>query len=204
MFEKLLSNNLIWFPATGFGYYPVDAFIYDEDYYQTYAGYCNTEMGRLLNKARVEFVNRHYTGELVDVGIGAGQFIEARGKARGYDVNPAGKTWLKNHGLWCDIYAGKGYVALTFWDSLEHIKDIEKVVQLAHQYVFLSMPIYKECYHVLKSKHFKPAEHFWYFTHAGIIKWMDSQGFDMIEHNTIEQGFGREDIGSYAFWRRNA
>ena len=204
MFDSIAAKNLVWFPEKDMGYFPVEGFVYDDEYFGKYEGYAGTKMGELLTAARIEFVNKHYAGELVDVGIGCGQFIERRGNAKGYDVNPVGKRWLHSRGLWRDIYDGKGCVAATFWDSLEHIKDIQEVVKQVQQFAFLSIPIFTGPCHVLRSKHYRRDEHYWYFTHAGIINWFREQGFGIIDHSTIEQGFGREDIGTYAFWRTHA
>ena len=43
-------------------------------------------------RARCNFVEQHYRGPMIDVGIGSGAFIEARRNRAtyGYDVNPAG------------------------------------------------------------------------------------------------------------------
>jgi hypothetical protein len=204
VFESLASKNLVWLPEKGIGFYPVDSFPYDQEYFDKYKGYAETTMGEKLTAERVAFVGNHYSGELVDVGIGSGHFIQRRGKARGYDVSSVGKKWLRERGLWCDIYRGEKFAALTFWDSLEHIKDIDLAVSKASRYVFLSIPIFDDSEHVLRSKHFRKDEHFWYFTHKGLVAWFLERGFIMIDCVYFEQALGREDITTYAFWRQHA
>ena len=48
----------------------------------------DTDLGRELTAARVRLVSRHYDGPLLDVGIGAGQFVEARPNTCGFTPVP--------------------------------------------------------------------------------------------------------------------
>ncbi len=198
------ERRLEWSQEQGRGFFPVKDFPYNENYFDKYTGYAKTKRGRQITAARVDMVRRHYAGPVVDVGIGCGQFVEAHRNAEGYDVNPAGVLWLKKRGAWCNIYNGHIIHALTFWDSLEHIENIEDVVSRARQLVFVSLPIFRDLEHVLGSKHYRQDEHYWYFTHSGFIKWFEKQGFNMLEFNNMEQDYGREDITSYVFRRRDA
>jgi len=201
-FSDELKNGLVWLPALGMGYFPVPkGRPYDKEYFSRYQQMSDTPMGHALTQARIQLVARHYAGPLVDVGIGAGQFVEARPDTRGYDVNPAGIDWLKQRGRWADLYAGR-YPALAFWDALEHIDRPDVAVAKAEEWVFVSVPIFTGGDAILQSRHFRKTEHLWYWTHAGLIRWFDGQGFDCIEHNTAETELGREGIGSYAFRRR--
>lgn len=202
MFSAVARNSLIWLPEKKLGYFPVKATTYDAQYFKKYEGYADTVMGRQITQARIELVERHFLGVAVDVGIGCGQFVEMREHTLGFDVNPVGEKWLKDRGKWCDIYNGHYCPALTFWDSLEHIKDASWAVAHAKEFAFVSIPIFDNAEHVLRSKHFKKDEHYWYFTHEGIIDWFSDQGFELLESNRAEQDLGREDIGSYAFRRR--
>jgi hypothetical protein len=70
-------------------------------------------------------------------------------------------------------------------------------------YVFVSIPIFKDSDHILKSKHYRKDEHYWYFTDSGFKYFMDINGFDFIESNTMESELGRESIGTYVFKARN-
>lgn len=204
MLESVAKNSLIWIPEKGMGYFPVDEFPYDQDYFKKYQDYADTDMGRNITQARIDLVARHHNGPLVDIGIGCGQFVEARKGTWGFDVNPRAKAWLKQRGLFQNIYDGNRREALSFWDSLEHIKNPAMAVQQARKWVFVSIPIFTGCRHILKSKHYRKDEHFWYFTGPGIVKWFDRQGFHLVECNEMETMLGREDIMSFAFRRNDA
>jgi len=201
-FNNALENELVWIPAIGMGYYNVreSDMPYDAGYFARYQRQADTSIGRALTRARVELVARHYGGPVLDVGIGCGQFIDARPQTFGYDVNPAGVQWLKERGLFQDLYT-ESFRALTFWDALEHIADAAAAVARAGEWVFVSLPIYESAEHVVRSKHFRRDEHIWYHTDAGIRHWFRHQGFECVEHNTDETDLGREGIGSYAFRR---
>ncbi|WP_249278403.1 methyltransferase domain-containing protein [Bordetella genomosp. 7] len=202
-FSEQASIGLVWLPEYGMGYYPVkpEDMPYDAEYFAKYRENADTGIGRALTQARMDLVARHYTGFLLDVGIGCGQFVEARPQTFGYDVNPAGVAWLRDRGWYQDLYAGT-CAALSFWDSLEHIQDPGAAVRQAREWVFVSLPIFDGADHCLRSKHFRKNEHIWYWTHDGIIRWMAAQGFECVESNTVETEIGREGIGSYAFRRR--
>jgi hypothetical protein len=55
--------------------------------------------------------------------------------------------------------------------------------------------------HIAQSRHFKPGEHYWYFTTAGLIAWFWKLGFTCREANSMETMAGREDIGTFVFQR---
>lgn len=202
LFQQTLTNGLVWLPEIGMGRFPVpNDRPYDAAYFDKYQKMADTPMGKDLTAARIALVARYYNGPVVDVGIGAGQFVEARPNTRGYDVNPAGVGWLKSRGIWADIYADR-YPALTFWDSLEHIDRPDVAVAKAEQWVFVSVPIFDGAEHILRSRHYRRDEHIWYWTHEGICGWFLEQGFTLVEHNTVESELGRDGIASYAFCRK--
>lgn len=202
-FYQHLESGLVWLPELGMGRYPVPVSQrpYDEDYFHKYRQMADTPMGHALTQARVELVARHYQGPVLDVGIGAGQFVAARDNTLGYDVNPAGIRWLQEHHQWADLYDGE-YPALSCWDSLEHIDQPELTVARATQWVFVSIPIFAGGDAILASHHYRPNEHIFYFTHDGLLRWFTEQGFTCVESNTIESDLGRVGIGSYAFKRK--
>lgn len=200
-FTRQLKSGLVWLPEIGMGRFPVPKDRpYDEDYFSRYQKMADTPMGQALTEARIQMVARHYDGPVLDVGIGAGQFVEARPDTSGYDVNPAGVHWLMAHGHWKELYSDS-YPALTFWDSLEHIDHPEIAIGCAEQWVFVSVPIFDSAEHILSSRHYRKDEHIWYWTHQGLIRWFAQHGFSCIEHNRAECELGRYGIGSYAFCR---
>lgn len=204
--DALFSRRrLTWWPQIGIGYYPVEVGIepYDQDYFDNFDRNARTPLGQALMKARVEFVDRHYQGALVDVGIGSGAFIERRAERRttwGYDVNPAGIKWLEDRRLFVDPYRCP-FDAMTLWDVIEHIPHYQLLLANVRKWLFVSTPIYRDAEHVLRSKHFKPAEHCWYFTQPGIVYAMKLCGFALASESTVETDLGREDIGTFAFKR---
>lgn len=200
-FTQEIKSGLVWLPELGMGRYPVPKTRpYDEAYFSRYQELADTDLGRELTAARIRLVARHYTGPVLDVGIGAGQFVTARPETKGYDVNPAGVEWLKERGAWANLYRDR-YPALTFWDSLEHIDRPDVAVGRAEKWVFVSVPIFSGAEHVIRSRHFRRDEHIWYWTHDGLVSWFAEQGFELMESNGIETHLGREGIGSYAFAR---
>ena len=155
-------------------------------------------------QARFDFVERHYQSALVDVGIGSGAFIElrrSRGRTTyGYDVNPIGIAWLEQRSLLVDPHL-VSFDAVTLWDVLEHIPDFQSLLANVRKWAFMSLPIFHDVEHVLRSKHFKPDEHCWYFTRDGLAFAMKRCGFVLDSESNIETELGREDIGTFAFAR---
>lgn len=194
--------GLTWLEHRGVGYMPLEGRPpYDAAYFEKYRGYAATELGRALTQARVDLVWRHWQGPVVDVGIGCGQFVEAHPAAVGFDVNPAGVAWLAKRGLYHDPRRHR-YEAATFWDSLEHIANPAEILDNVDEFVFVALPIFADLAHVLRSKHFRPDEHAWYFTATGFVAFMHEHGFECLERNEVETTLGREDVHSFAFRRR--
>lgn len=177
-------------------------------YFDKYVGYANTEMGKAITAFRLEFVLK-YAGSNVsvcDVGIGCGDFLDAMRRfvlrAVGYDVNDAALDWLAERRLYADPYISRVDV-MTFWDSLEHIPNFDLILQNCMQWAFISMPIYLDLHDdVLSSKHYRKDEHFWYFTHIGLVETMYQLGFSFVASSNKERELGREAITTFAFRRR--
>lgn len=199
------DTGLVWLPERGMGYYPVREAPYDAAYFEKYERYAETDRGAAITDTRLALVQRYAPYlSLVDVGIGSGQFVEARrvwaAATWGYDVNPAGVAWLKDRGWWRDPHADPVDV-LTFWDVLEHIEDPGPLLAQACSYVFVSLPIFDGPDHVLRSRHYRKDEHCWYWTRGGFLAWMAEHDFECVEHATPESLLGREDIHTFAFRR---
>ena len=207
MVGQFARRRLTWWPQLGIGYYPVEAgvAVYDRDYFERFERDANTSLGRALMRARFDFVDEHYRGTLVDVGIGCGAFVALRRErdrvTYGYDVNPAGVDWLEERMLFVDPYKVACH-AITLWDVLEHIPDYPALLAHVHEWVFLSLPIFRDAEHVLRSKHFRPDEHCWYYTRDGLVHAMKLCGFEPVSESNVETKLGREDIGTFAFRRQ--
>lgn len=205
---RFSARRLSWWPQLGIGWYPVEAGIepYDQDYFDRFARNADSFIGQALMQARVDFVAQHYQGPLIDVGIGSGAFVDLRRRSRparptfGYDVNPAGVAWLQQRKLFADPYAA-AFEAATLWDVLEHMPDFPTLLANVREWLFLSLPIFRDAEHVLRSKHFRTDEHCWYFTSAGLVIALAECGFELVTESMMETELGREDIGTFAFRR---
>lgn len=198
--SELIKSELAFFPELGYGYFPVpESRPYDEDYFAKYVKMADTAMGEAITQERVNLVRRHHNGDVVDVGIGCGHFVTAC-DSEGYDVNPHGIRWLEERNKFHDIYKAPAG-ALTFWDVLEHIDEPDAAIAQAKEWVFVSIPVFENAEHILRSRHFRKDEHIWYFTHEGLINWFGSHGFKCAEWSRFESELGRDGITTYAFKR---
>lgn len=193
------SPKLTWHDDIGIGYYPVAASPYDDAYWQRYRAMDDTPMGEALTAARLALCAEHHRGIVCDIGIGGGRFVSAGGYV-GYDINPAAVRWLIDNCIFGNPYK-YDFTALSFWDSFEHIKDPGPLLEHCLSWVFMSIPIFEDEAHALRSKHFRPTEHCWYFTERGLINVMRNYGFRMVASNSRETELGREDIKTFVFRR---
>lgn len=194
------DKSLIWIEAKGIGYLEHPSIDYDSDYFSHYRQLAKTDIGLALNEARIGLVNKFTKGIVIDVGVGGCNFVEGRNLTLGYDINPHAVKYLKSRYLYGNP-TEMSVEALTFWDSLEHIKDPTPLLALVQKFVFISCPIYDGMNHVLRSKHFKPGEHYWYWTPKGIENFMAAFGFELVEQNRMESEIGRDGIGTFVFKR---
>lgn len=175
---------------------------YDNNYFEKYIRYENTDIAKKLNEGRTAITEK-YCMSVLDVGIGSGEFIKASSiRAFGYDINPVAIRWLRENGLYKDPYANLSNVdGLTFWDSLEHIPNPGQLFSVVKpgQYVFISIPIFTDLSWVKRSKHYRPNEHYYYFTTKGLIRWLNDSGFEVVEMSDFETRAGREDILTFVF-----
>ena len=194
-----LTDCLLWSEELGMGWHGRRPMDYSGPYFEKYQQLDATPMGEALTKARLDLVRRHFAGQVVDIGIGGGRFV-TEAEAMGFDVNAEAVAWLKAQERYYDPYRHHAE-AITCWDSLEHIPEPERLLDHVGEWVFGSMPIYLSQWDCLRSKHFKPGEHCWYFTQNGLIGWFARQGFGCVEINEKESELGRDGITSFAFRR---
>lgn len=208
--DELALDRLRWFPEIGVGFYPIsNPAPYDESYFEKYVGYSETDQGKAITAFRIDFVNRHIGAEgvILDTGIGSGDFIATRDRipgpkrrTYGFDINPRAVAWLRAYARFVD--PNRSIVpALSMWDVLEHIEDFRPLLANVFEWLFVSIPIFDDCDHVLRSRHYRKDEHFWYFTHEGFIRIMGACGFKVIESAATECDLGRDSIFSYALKR---
>lgn len=198
---------LIFDEKLGIGYYPVstnpDDSPYDMGYINNYFQY--NKDNPAINDFRMNWVeeicpNKQYS--ITDVGIGCGTFMFGM-FSRGYemvygnDINPVAVQALEMLNRFDDMKAPSGIT--TFWDSFEHLPRPQDYLGSTH--VFMTLPIFTDREHILRSKHFKTDEHFWYFTKDGLLHFMENRGYKCWDINYKEVVLGREDVASFYFQR---
>lgn len=178
---------------------------YGADYYEKYVKYEATDIATKLNEGRTSITEK-YCNSILDIGIGSGEFIKSsRIKVFGFDINPVAVQWLKDQNLYYNPYDNMPDVGgLSFWDSLEHIPNPNQLLSLLrqNQYAFISIPIFKDLGKVKESKHYRPDEHYYYFTKEGMVKYMTDSNFNLIEIDNFEIKAGREDILTFVFQKQ--
>lgn len=180
---------------------------YDEAYFQKYVGYENTDIANKINDFRTG-ITKKYCNTLLDIGIGSGEFIKKSPvKTYGFDINETGIAWLKERDLYVDPYRDnlsdiQGYC---FWDSMEHIPQPSTLLRYLpmNSYVFISMPIFTNLLAIRSNKHYRPNEHYYYFSSDGLAAFLRMAGFGLIEISDGETQAGRQDIYTFVFRRLN-
>ena len=184
---------------------------YDREYFQKYRQYEGSPIALSINRGRVALIQKYCAdAEILDIGIGSGEFLRACDQVRktrsyGFDVNPFAIQLLQSGDRFLNPYHGlpKSLGGMTCWDSLEHLTNPSALVSCLHpgQHLFLSLPIFADLRRIRESKHYRPNEHFYYFTDHGLVSWLEGHGFALRERSGFETAAGREDIYSYVFLR---
>lgn len=128
---------------------------------------------------------------LMDVGYGTGDFLlcckDSIKNLYGNDIQPA---YPLPEGInFVEDITKQEVEVITFFDSLEHFADIEFVKNLKCSYAIISLPW---CTNGLEDswfenwKHRKPDEHLYHFTEKSLERFMNRQGFEMINYCNIE------------------
>jgi len=200
------KHLLSWDVQKDLGFYPVDETWYDKAYFEVSIKNAKSPIASELNEFRTTLVNSFTTGLVLDFGVGCGQFLHWRKNCLGYDICPQAVAKLRKEGLFFDPYEEdldeRGIEGVTFFDSLEHLRAPEEILKrITKQYVFVSLPIFQNKEHVFKSRHFKPREHWWYFTHNSMRRFIKECGFKMLDCRNDETYLGRVDIYTFIFRR---
>lgn len=221
VFERWCSSgdHLVWLPHKGVGYLNVpderDPYLGGDDALEKWKHYqriAQTEMGKKLTAFRVGWVESHLgsrNGRLLDLGIGSGKFIYTwnvmGGTGEGFDVNPHGIAWLKANGLMHKPGSAKLDV-ITMWDVLEHLRNPAEWLDRVRTngWVFTTIPLMLSGNHAIRSKHYKPREHRWYWTWEGLVEYMGEHGFSLRGTSRYEQILGRHEVRTFAFLRETA
>ena len=177
---------------------------YDREYFDHYKNLENTNMGLLISKGRVDLVRKYSQDLVLDTGIGCGSFLSMIGeKGFGFDINEVGVRWLMERKKLLNPFLEKTdhITCWTFWDVLEHLPDPSVSLNLlkSKDFLFISIPIFNDFSTLKNNKHFKPNEHFYYFSDDGLIEYITKQGFVFMEKDDYEIKLGRQDIYRYVF-----
>jgi len=203
----MLKNLLTWDKEKDLGFYPVTDASYEDFYFNASIKNSESPIAPELNDFRTSLVNSFTRGLVLDFGVGVGQFVHWRKNCLGYDICPQAVKWLRKEKLFFNPYKEdlneRGITGVTFFDSLEHLRTPEEILKrITKQYVFVSLPIFQDKEHVLKSRHFKPCEHYWYFTHNSFCRFVKDCGFKMLDCRNDEIYIGRVDIYTFIFRRQ--
>ena len=172
----------------------------------------NACMNSAINEARCELVSI-YAGleQVLDIGCGNMDFMALYHTKNcpliyGYDVIPDTVKALQVLKAYVNPY--HDYIGnisvITMFDVLEHIADIDALLDKmpALSYIITSIPIYESLDDIKDSPHYRPGEHIWYFTDAGIKSLMNCNDYKYIESTDIETDIGRQDIRTYVFRKK--
>jgi len=163
---------------------------------------------KAVTLSRIEIVQYYCSdGNIFDYGCGTCHFIKELSKVKkegivdGYDVNRLSTLKLVEMDCLGHPEDLEHYQGITFWDVLEHLPEPAEVLKRVSEnaYVFLSIPIFPNLEDIKKSKHYRPNEHYWYFTHEGIKNFMKQFGLSHVQTNNSEIMAGREDIYTFVF-----
>jgi len=146
-------------------------------------------------------------GSLVfDYGCGTGRFISAlqaeKYRCVGFDVMEKAEKQL----IAADLYRLPQDIAdvnaMTMWDVFEHL-DNHMFLRLlpVNSYAIMSLPVFDDLDDVMRSRHYRPGEHIWYFTDKGIRRFMLGNGYACMESHNEESHAGRDGIRTYVFKR---
>ena len=126
---------------------------------------------------------------ILDVGYGNGDFLklckQGINNCYGNDITnyplPDGVIFVENM---MDNY----YDVISFFDVLEHFKDISFVRNLNCGYVYISVPW---CHNFSDEwfknwKHRREDEHLWHFNDISIVNFFEEMGFELIIKSNIE------------------
>lgn len=180
---------------------------YGADYFAKYESYRADKRYGDVEDVRVALAER-IGHPIIDIGIGCGAFLEAcllRGLEvfGGLDVNPKAIAWLQERALYLpSLRFPNVSVSLTLWDVLEHFRNPHELLDRTRigDVLIVSLPVYDDLrIEVLTSKHYRPDEHYYYFTKWGIVKWLHEYGFRVSEYNENETlpNCGRSGIGTF-------
>lgn len=182
---------------------------YDAKYLATFDSdsYSTSDIAKAVNVGRCEMLARNLDkgATVLDIGAASGAFVRAARLAgflaMGFDIIPEAVVRLVKAELYADD--PDGFDAVTMWDSLEHMEDPGAFLRRIPKgkTLLVSVPMIDDLRRVRSSKHFKPGEHFYYWTRFGFVDWMRLYGFRGLEMSAHEMVAGRQDVMAFSFKR---
>jgi hypothetical protein len=131
----------------------------------------------------------HIPTSILDVGYGSGDFLkvckEIIPECYGYDITtlppPEGTKQVTS-------LTDKHYDVVTFFDVLEHFKDIYEICNIKCNYICISLPW---CHYYSDEwftnwKHRRPNEHLHHFNDKSLISFFKKIGFNYLNFTEIE------------------
>jgi hypothetical protein len=206
---------------------------YDVEYFEKLKGYEGTDIEKVLNDGRIKIVYESILNHLdspfctlLDFGCGACTFLtKMKNNATtikqlrnirlfGYDINVYSRDELDNLQI---PYFNPFYNTnrdelrfiniFTFFDSIEHLAEPWHIFDLIPDgaIAIVSIPIFKDISPegIKSSKHYRPDEHFWYFTERGFKGFMAYYKLMCLGVYNNEIQAGRENIYTFVFKKIN-
>jgi len=175
--------------------------LYDVDYttkYKVSLGGQDDELSCLRLGLLIGATNQPIA-KLLDVGYGDGNFLERAStvvqKCFGYDVSPAFPAPPNVTSV--NSITGAYYDVVTFYNSLEHIPEIDFVKDIQCKYLVVTTPW---CHYFSDEwfqnwKHRKPNEHIWHFNDETLSRFMRTRGYVCVHYSNAEDTLRGEKSG---------
>jgi len=160
-------------------------FDYPAEYARQYLDLPIKEMAEI----RMDVVRRvaGHGGRILDVGFGAGSFLELATKtpgwkSHGFDVHGAAKAMLPDGAEWAECWKVQKWDVVCFFDVLEHLPDLNWLAKLNSKKVIISLPNspLQSGGNFAEWKHRKPDEHLWHFDLPSLTATMAAFGWKLI------------------------
>jgi len=198
-----LNSGLLWLPSRQVGWHPEPPIEYADEYYQMCVKSEAREITANLNESRRALVRKYTSLPVLDIGIGAGTFVEHM-DCFGFDINKRSQEWLIKQGkLRVPAFPAGFPLAMTFWNSIQCIPDpTVMIIQSEPDFIFASLPVFDTPENVVSSKHYKPGENIWYWTIKGFRNFMDDLHYEQIERNCHEEFLGFDGTATFVFKRK--
>lgn len=167
-------------------------FIYDKAYNQIYDSEAYKESSLKLCSIRYRLLESigYKPNKLLDFGYGNGAFLDYVSDkievCNGFDIASGytSEKWSK-----VDSFNGQ-YDVITFWDSLEHVKDLTFLKALKTKYIAVSLPYAHLGNWMLQDfetwKHRKPNEHLHHFNLTALVNLFNHYNYKLVVFNTNE------------------